>query len=293
MERRREYQMLINGNLIENKSFDEERALYGSSDLILQHCSFDGLADGESALKESKNVVLNNCFFNLRYPLWHDNYVEISESEMTEKCRAALWYSKDVRINNSKLHGIKAVRECKDITIKNCDIVSPEFGWNCEAMNMQDSSAAGEYFMMNSKKLRFENVKLDGKYSFQYIENAQFDDCCFNTKDAFWHGKDIVVRNSVINGDYLAWYSEGLTLINCKISSTQPFCYCKDLKLINCELNNADLCFERSEVEAEITTHVLSIKNLLRGTVRLPSAGEVIKDIEGVEGKVITTSERS
>ena len=39
-------------NIIENKIFDEERALYGSNQLLVKNCSFDGPADGESALKE-------------------------------------------------------------------------------------------------------------------------------------------------------------------------------------------------------------------------------------------------
>ena len=31
---------------IVNQTFDEERALYGSSDILVQKCSFDGPADG-------------------------------------------------------------------------------------------------------------------------------------------------------------------------------------------------------------------------------------------------------
>ena len=57
--------------IIESKTFDEERALYNSDGLLLKNCRFDGPADGESALKESRNVELENCFFNLRYPFWH------------------------------------------------------------------------------------------------------------------------------------------------------------------------------------------------------------------------------
>ena len=35
--------------VIENKTFDEERALYGSAEVTVKHCQFDGPADGESA----------------------------------------------------------------------------------------------------------------------------------------------------------------------------------------------------------------------------------------------------
>lgn len=41
---------------IEDKMFDMERALYASSGITLRNCSFDGPADGESALKESRDI---------------------------------------------------------------------------------------------------------------------------------------------------------------------------------------------------------------------------------------------
>ena len=36
--------------VIENQTFDAERALYGIDGLLLKNCSFDGPADGVSAL---------------------------------------------------------------------------------------------------------------------------------------------------------------------------------------------------------------------------------------------------
>ena len=53
---------------IENKSFAEERALYHLTDAAVVFCRFEGEADGESALKEGKNLEINGCFFALRYP---------------------------------------------------------------------------------------------------------------------------------------------------------------------------------------------------------------------------------
>lgn len=274
-------------NIIENKSFDGERALYGTHELLIKNCSFDGPADGESAVKESGNIKAEHCFFNLRYPFWHDQKLTITNSEMTSGCRAALWYSNHVNISNTKLHGIKALRECSDVAIQNCDIISPEFGWSVQKICMEDTTAVSEYFMMRSENLTFRQVQLQGKYSFQYIKNAVFEDCVFDTKDAFWHGENITVRNSTIKGQYLAWYSNGLTLINCKIIGTQPFCYCKNLKLINCEMIETDLAFEKSQVEAEIITKIDSVKNPLSGRITAPDIGEVILDDCNAKGKII------
>lgn len=279
-------------NTIQNQTFDEERALYGSKDLIVRDCSFDGPADGESALKECENVQAIHSFFNLRYPFWHDHELKISDSEMTELCRAALWYSDHVEITDTKLHGIKALRECSDVKLKGCDIVSPEFGWSVQRIEMDDCTAESEYFMMRSSHLYFRNVRMKGKYSFQYIEDSVFENCNFDTKDAFWHAKNIVVRDSVVKGEYLAWYCENVTFENCKIIGTQPLCYCKNLKLINCEMIDTDLAFERSEVEAEITTPVISIKNPLSGSITVPSVGEIIRDIPEAGENIVTVLEQ-
>lgn len=107
--------MIIVMKTIKSKTFDQERALYASKDTIVDNCKFDGPADGESALKESRNIKVNNSYFNLRYPFWHDNKLVINNSKLTPLCRAALWYSKNVEINKSQLFGIKILRECSNI----------------------------------------------------------------------------------------------------------------------------------------------------------------------------------
>lgn len=274
---------------ITNKTFDEERALYAAQDVFVKDCTFDGPADGESAFKESRNVAVDHCFFNLRYPFWHDTGLSIKNSEMTELCRAALWYSKNAEIADTKLHGIKALRECRKIKMHGCDIISPEFGWSIQGMEMEDCTVESEYFMMRSDHLTFHDVRMKGKYSFQYITDSVFENCVFDTKDAFWHAKDIVVKDSVVNGEYLAWYSENMTFENCKIIGTQPLCYCRNLKMVNCEMVDTDLSFERSEVEATLTASIVSIKNPMSGHIYVPEVGEIIMDIEEAKGEVIIT----
>jgi len=278
--------------VIENQTFDMERALYGSKGIRARNCSFDGPADGESAFKEGRDIEAERCFFNLRYPFWHDHNLKIMDSEMTEKCRAALWYSDHIEIGDTKLHGIKALRECSDVLIRNCDIISPEFGWSVRGICMEDTRAVSEYFMMRSENLTFRGVTFQGKYSFQYIKNATFENCVFDTKDAFWHGETITVKDSVVKGEYLAWYSNGLTLVNCKITGTQPLCYCKNLKLIDCEMIDTDLAFEKSEVEAHVTTKVDSIKNPLSGQIHVPEAGELIMDDPDAKGQVLVGGQK-
>jgi len=277
--------------IIENKTFDEERALYGRTGLTVKNCRFDGPADGESAFKECRGIQVADCFFNLRYPFWHDEDLHITGCELTMLCRAALWYSQNITIENSRLHGIKALRECGDVTMRGCDVVSAEFGWSTRGISMTDCSVQGEYFMMRSDHLHFTDVRLKGKYSFQYIRDSVFENCDLDTKDAFWHAKNVVVRNSTVRGEYLAWYCENVTFENCRIIGTQPLCYCKGLKLINCEMIDTDLCFEKSQVEATVTTPVVSIKNPLAGHITVRAVGELIYDDENAKGIVTVLEE--
>lgn len=279
-------------NVIQNKIFDMERALYGSRDIIVQDCSFDGPADGESAFKECSNVQADHCFFNLRYPFWHDHRLEIRGSKMTELCRAALWYSDHITIADTKLHGIKALRECSEVKMKNCDIISPEFGWSVRGIEMEDCTAESEYFMMRSDHLHFKNVRMKGKYSFQYIEDSVFEHCVFDTKDAFWHARNIVVRDSIVKGEYLAWYCENVTFERCKIIGTQPLCYCKNLMLIDCEMEGADFAFERSDVQATVTTPIISIKNPYAGRIVVSAVEEIIRDDENAKGEIVVSGQQ-
>jgi len=273
--------------IVENKTFDAERALYGSDGIVVKNCRFDGEADGESALKESRNIRVESCYWNLRYPFWHDVDLIVDDTELTDKCRAALWYSSKIAVENTKMHGIKALRECKNVRITDSDIKSPEFGWSTKGLHMENTRAEGEYFLLRGEKLFLKNVTFTGKYSFQYVKGAVIDRCDFNTKDAFWHAENVTVTDSVLKGEYLGWYSKNLTLIRCKIIGTQPLCYCRGLRLVDCEMENTDLAFEKSSVKASVKTHIDSVKNPLRGTVTAPSVGEIIFDAPWAKGKVI------
>lgn len=272
-----------------NQTFDEERALYNLRNTEVINCTFAGLSDGESVLKECRGVNVQDCRFSLRYPLWHAKKFVLKNSSMDELTRAPLWYSDNGTIEDCNIAGIKCLRECKNITVDNCNIASPEFGWRCKDVNITNSTIDSMYFLFESKNVEIENLIMTGKYSFQYMKNLHIKNSNLDTKDAFWHSKNIVVENSIVKGEYLAWFSENLTLINCKIIGTQPLCYCKNLKLIACEMIDTDLSFEYSDVEASIIGHIVSVKNPKSGRIIADSVGEIIREDAVIQctGKVL------
>ena len=274
-------------NKFYNQSFSEERALYGLKDIIVEKCKFEGEEDGESALKECENVEIIDTLFELRYPLWHVNHANIKNIKMTKNCRAALWYDEDITITNSKLYGIKAIRECEKVKIENTKINSKEFGWMSEEIEMNDCILKGEYPFLKAEEIKLDNIELKGKYSFQYTEDVVITNSYLDTKDAFWHAENVLVENSIIKGEYLAWYSENVTFRNCKIIGTQPLCYCKNLVLENCKMIDCDLSFEKSEVQATIIGEITSVKNPKSGKIEADAIKEIILESNS-ECEIIT-----
>lgn len=262
----------------ENLTLDEERALYGAEDALVRQCIFDGPADGESALKETFGLTVENCQFRLRYPLWHSRNTSVSGCTMTDTCRAALWYDSGLSLRDCELNGIKALREGQQIKLINCNIDSKEFGWFCQGTQIENCRLNSEYPFLQNRDMEIDQLTMTGKYSFQYVENAQLRNCVLDTKDAFWHSKNVTVYDSVIKGEYLAWYSENLRLVRCKIIGTQPLCYAKNLILEDCEMVACDLAFEYSSVQAAVRGRIDSIKNPSMGRIEADCIGEIILD---------------
>lgn len=263
---------------IKNRTYDQERALYHLTSTDVHNCIFAGPADGESVLKECRDLTVTNCSFSLRYPLWHASRFIIRDCAMDDQTRAPIWYSDHGQIENCRIEGIKTLRECQQVTINNCNVVSPEFGWRCRDLSINDTTLDAVYCLFESKNVQLDHVTMTGKYSFQYMNNLIIDHSNLDTKDAFWHCKNVIVRNTVLKGEYLGWFSDGLTLINCTIIGTQPLCYCKNLKLINCEMQQCDLSFEYSQVHADVRGKIDSVKNPKSGKIVADEIGEIINE---------------
>ena len=54
--------------IIENQTFDEERALYNIQNTEVRNCTFAGPQDGESVLKETRQVRVDHLLFRFVIP---------------------------------------------------------------------------------------------------------------------------------------------------------------------------------------------------------------------------------
>lgn len=265
-------------NVIKDITSGKEREFYHLDHTSFININIDGIEDGESSFKECRYIEVNDSYFNLRYPFWHCYDIVLKNIKATENCRAAFWYCRDIYIKNMVSFGVKTFRECEDVLLIDSEFTSDEIGWRCEAFSINNSKITSKYGFFESKRISIDNLKYFGKYSFQYIEDSVIVNSYLDTKDAFWHAKNVIVKDSTIIGEYLGWYSENLTLVNCHIKGTQPLCYCKNLKLVDCTFEDADLAFEYSEVNGNIKSDIISIKNPIRGELEIFSVGEYIQD---------------
>jgi len=264
--------------LISDKFFEGERPLFATNDLRLENVKF---YPGESAIKECNNVEAYRCEFMCKYPFWHNNNALIDNCLFTVYSRAAIWYSKNIRMMNTVVDAPKMFREVDGLYLENVKLPNAgECCWNCKNIQFKDVDVkGGDYIFMNSENIQVENFRLQGNYSFQDAKNVVVRNSHLDSKDAFWKTENVTVYDSVINGEYLGWHSKNLRLVNCTISGTQALCYIENLIMENCIIMpDADLCFEYSTLQADIKGHITSIKNPRGGIISADSIGEIIID---------------
>lgn len=264
--------------LIENKEFGGERPLYCEQDLHLKGVT---IHIGESGLKECKNILCEDCTFEGKYPLWNSEPFTVRNCTFEETARAALWYSRNLRMEDTLVKAPKMFRDCTGVSLERVQLpLAQETLWHCNNIQIKDVKAENaDYIMMFCDGIEVDNLRLRGNYGFQYSKNITIRNSVLHTKDAFWETDNCTVYDSLIDGEFLAWNSRNLRLVRCHIRGTQPLCYCDGLVLEDCTFDpEADLAFEYSNVQATIRSHVHSVKNPRHGSIRAFSYGEIILD---------------
>ena len=264
--------------IIKDQEFGGERPLYCEKDLRLENVVIHA---GESALKETANITAVGCRFEGKYPFWCCDHFIVRDCIFTVGARAALWYSRDLLMEDTIVDAPKMFREMDGIKLRNLIIDSAaETFWSCGHIEMDDVRAdRADYIFMNCHDIVIRNFKLNGNYSFQWARNVEIHDSLLNTKDAFWECDNVTVYDSTINGEFLGWHSRGLHLVRCHITGSQPLCYAEGLVLEDCTFgDDADLAFEYSDVKATVKGHIPSIKNPKTGFIKVESCGELIID---------------
>lgn len=266
----------MNNSLISNAEYGGERPLFGLHDARLDHVT---IHPGESALKQCSRLVVSHCSFNGKYPFWHNSDCLIHDCIFREGGRAAIWYSHRITMRDTLVEAPKMFRDMTGLSLQRVKMPHAlETLWNCSEVSLEDVQIdQGDYLFMHSDNIRVDQLTLHGNYSFQYCRNVEIRNSVLHSKDAFWNTKNVTVYDSLLDGEYLGWHSENLRLVRCRIAGTQPLCYATNLIMEDCTMaEDCDLAFEYTDLQADISGPVHSIKNPAGGCISADSIGDII-----------------
>ena len=268
---------------IKGGEYTGERALFSSSELLIENAHFHS---GESPLKESRDIELFGCEFSWKYPLWYCKNVRVKGTVLNESARSGIWYTDLIEMTNCRIDAPKTFRRSRRIKLTGVDMPNAlESMWNCSDVELYGVNVRGDYFGFGSWGVVADDLNVEGNYLFDGGKNITVRNSRLISKDAFWNCENVTVENCVIVGEYLGWNSKNVKFINCTIESNQGMCYMDDVTLRECKLINTDLCFEYCTVDAEICSHVDSVKNPISGRIVAESIGEIIHEPERVDVK--------
>ena len=179
-----------------------ERALFQGKDLKIYDTIFD---DGESPLKESRNIELYGSMFKWKYPLWYAKDIKAVDCTWFEMARDGIWYTNHIRMEDAAIAAPKNFRRCKDLILKDVTFANAaETLWSCSDVTMENVTAKGDYFAMNSENLTVSGLTLYGNYSFDGVKNMEIKNSRLLSKGAFWNSENVTVQGSFISGNIWA-----------------------------------------------------------------------------------------
>ena len=252
---------------VDCKEFGGERALFATGGLELRRCVFH---EGESALKCCRDIVADGCRFEGKYPFWHVDGFRITDCVFTPGARAALWYSRNLVMKDTRVDAPKMFREMENLYLENVTVPdAQETLWSCRGVTLRDVEVKGaDYLFAHSADIDIDGYRQEGNYSFQYCRDVVIRNAVIHSKDAFWETDNVTVYDSEIDGEYLGWHSRNLRLVRCRINGTQPLCYCENLVMEDCVMGpECDLAVEDSSRRATVVSQIVSGKNPRTGSL--------------------------
>ena len=241
--------------------FEGERPLFGAEHLSIQDTIF---GEGESPLKESRDISLEGSIFQWKYPLWYSKNIAVKDGTWAEMARAGVWYTDDMTVERALIEAPKNFRRCRRLTLKEVALPNAlETLWHCTDVTLDHVMAKGDYFAMDCENMKIQDFQLAGNYSFDGAKNVEIHNAKLLSKDAFWNSENVTVYDSVISG-------------------LQGMCYIENLVMKNCKLVNTTLAFEYSTVDVEIQGGIDSVINPTSGVIRADSIGTLIMEPERV-----------
>ncbi|KMO65604.1 hydrogenase, partial [Lacticaseibacillus rhamnosus] len=134
-----------------NQFFHGERSLFGQENATIVKTTF---GKGESPLKESRNIKLDQSIFLYKYPLWYSQHITVANTIFETMARSGIWYTNDITMSDSAIQAPKTFRRSQNIRLKNVHFSdASESLWNCNHISFDHVQASGNYIGMNSTNI--------------------------------------------------------------------------------------------------------------------------------------------
>ena len=156
---------------IKNQEFGGERPLYCEHDLYLENVVIHAV---ESAIKETSDITAVRCRFEGKYPFWCCDRFTVKDCIFTVGARAALWYSRDLLMEDTIVDAPKMFREMDRLTLRRVAFSdAAETLWSCRGVKLEGVRAEhADYIFMRCRDVEIDDFHLNGNYSFQWTENV-------------------------------------------------------------------------------------------------------------------------
>ena len=279
---------MIEKEIIQDQHLTGERALFQQRDKKILRCLFD---DGESPLKESRNLEVEETTFGWKYPLWYNKDIDVLHSTFLVDAKSGIWYTDHARFYQVEIYAPKEFRRCDDLSLSKVNFYKAwETLWTCSHVTMKDVMVReGDYFGKDCSDLIIDHLDLEGNYCFDGGKRIRISNSRLISKDAFWNCEDILIENCEIDGEYFGWNSKNITLRNCIVRSHQGFCYIEGLTIRDSKIVESDLTFEYcKDIDAEVDSDLDSVKNPISGRIRAKSIKELILDDPSLDYSAVT-----
>ena len=226
---------------IKNTHYEGERPLFASHGLYLEEVTIHA---GESALKECSDIEAVNCRFEGKYPFWHNDGFVVKNCLFTEGARAALWYSRNLKMKDTLVEAPKMFREMDGVELENVQLPNAlETLWYCRNVEVKHSTMfemarAGIWY---TDHISMEDITYQAPKGFRRCKDVVLKDINFpNAAETLWNCSQVKMQNVTAKGDYFAMGSSDMEIDNFTLVGNYSFDGAKNLTIRNARMLSKD-----------------------------------------------------